>query len=340
MAGIEQIGLDAALGQAGFGAGETVISGYFAGQMAGMLLTGHRARQMGRDHNQRSLTFQQELNAIRQAFNDKKSQAEVAFLKECHESGMAYQRENALKSCENRRQEEDFRKFCETSWLTHFRPEIGSVLEAMSHPRLDENGVPEMKLLLARTPMVATGRDRKGAYADYCEDFKDEYLRPFQLNIDSIWLRSWERDCVSAMADTMNLHYIMQGIPAMVLYPIQRGDTFSLETAAWGYQLGPTGMAFEKTFRVPITEISADPFRLDRFLLAAAAYSDDCYRIMLCQSVPESLYKIKDYIYEDEIVWPLLCQKYQALIDTTDAMRGILLIEDHDIEQLKEVTQL
>ena len=115
---------------------------------------------------------------------------------------------------------------------------------------------------------------------------------------------------------------------------------FSLETAAWGYQLGPTGMAFEKTFRVPITEISANPFRLDRFLLAAAAYIDDCYRIMLCQSVPESLYKIKDYIYEDEIVWPLLCQKYQALIDTTDAMRGILLIEDHDIEQLKEVTQL
>ena len=340
MNGFGQIGLDTALGQAGFVAGETVISGYFAGQMAGMLLTGHRARQMGRDHNQRSLTFQQELNEMRQEFNNEKSQAEVAFLKECHESGMAYQRENALRSCENRRQEEEFRKFCETSWLTHFRPEIGSVLEAMSHPHLDANGVQEMKLLLARTPLVASGLDRKGAYADYCEDFKDEYLRPFELNIDSVWLRSWERDCVSAMADTMNLHYIMQGIPAVVLYPIQRGDTLSLETAAWGYQLGPTGMAFDKTFRIPVEEITADRFRLDRLLLAAAAFIDDCYRIMLCQSVPESLYKLKDYLREDEIVWPLLCRKYQSLIETTDAMMGVLLIDNHDIEQLREATQL
>ena len=323
-----------------FGAGETVISGYFAGQMAGMMLTGHRARRMSAQQNEQNISFQQELNDIRQKHALERSKAELDFLRECHKKGMAFQRESARISCENRKQEEEFRKFCETIWLTHFRPEIGAILEAMTHPVVDIDNVTEMKLLIARTPLTAKGMDRKGSYADFCEEFKEEYLKAYNLHIDGMWLRAWERDCVSAMADTMNLHYIMQGMPTIILYPIQRGDNLSLETATWGYQLGQTGMAFEKTFRVPFKEIEEKQERLELLMIASAAYIDDCYRVFLCQSKPDSIYRLKRILKEDEMVWSLLCGKYTSLLQTSDRMQETLLLDTDEKEKLASTVQI
>lgn len=331
-----QLGYNTGGTQAAFGAGETVISGYFAGQMAGMLLSGFRARKLGREQNEHSISLQQEMNEMRLAFVREKGQAELDFIRECHESGMAFQRECARQSYINRQQEEEFRKFCESTWLPHYRPNIEAVLTEMQNLDVDKKGVVKMKLMIARTPMVAVGMNRKGSYTAFCDYFKNEYVQKYGLNIDCLWLQTWESDCVSAMADTMNLHYIMQGIPSIVLYPIQRGSNLSLETATWGYQLGLTSMAFDKTFRVPIEEIEADTKRQYRLLMAATAYIDDCYRVLLCQSTPESLYKVKDELQKDEYVWNLVCGKYQSLIATTKDTSDILLLEDKEMDELQE----
>ncbi len=326
--------------QEAFGTGETVISGYFAGQMAGMLLSGFRARKQGRKQNEHSISLQQEMNEMRLALAREKGLAELNFIRECHQSGMAFQRECARQSYINRQQEEEFRKFCESTWHPHFRPDIGAVLTEMQHLDMDEKGVVKMKLMIARTPMVAIGLNRMGSYTAFCDYFKSEYVQKYGLNVDCLWLQTWASDCVSAMADTMNLHYIMQGIPSIVLYPIQRGSNLSLETATWGYQLGLTSMAFDKTFRIPIVEIEADTKRLFRLLVSATAYIDDCYRVLLCQSRPESLYKVKDELQKDEYVWNLICGKYQSLIATVRDASEMLLLEDKIMDELHETIRL
>ena len=83
-------------------AGERVISGYFAGQMAGMVYSGWKARKTSAEHNARSISFQEELNQIRNEFGNNKVQAEIDFLRECHTLGMQNQREAVLKSCIDR----------------------------------------------------------------------------------------------------------------------------------------------------------------------------------------------------------------------------------------------
>lgn len=334
-----QLGYSAVSAQAGFGAGETVISGYFAGQMAGMLLSGYRARKLGREQNEHSISLQQEMNDMRLEFTREKTQKDLDFLRECHESGMAFQRECARQSYMNRQQEEEFRKFCEQSWVKRFRLDIDAILTEMQSPNKDDNGVTKMKLMVARTPMVADGMDKKGTYTSFCDYFKQEYIQKYGLGIDCLWLRAWDSDCMSAMADTMNLHYIMQGIPTIALYPIRRGNTLSLETATWGYQLGLTSMAIDKTFRVPIEEIEAYTSRLHRLLVAATAYIDDCYRVLLCQSTPESLYKVKEILQKDDYVWQLVCGKYQSLIATANDANTMLLLEDKQIEDLKKAIE-
>lgn len=64
----EQLGFSkpavAGIGQAveAMPAGERVFSGYFAGQMAGMVYSGWKSRKTAAGHNARSITFQEELN--------------------------------------------------------------------------------------------------------------------------------------------------------------------------------------------------------------------------------------------------------------------------------------
>ena len=73
-------------------------------------------------------------------------------------------REAAIQTCYDRQQEEEFRRFCEMSWNTHFRPQINAVLEKMKQPSTDNTVVPKPKLMVARTPLIANGMDKKGTY--------------------------------------------------------------------------------------------------------------------------------------------------------------------------------
>lgn len=316
--------------------GERVISGYFAGQMLGMVYSGWKARNTATEHNERSITFQEELNNIRNEFGDKKVQAEIDFLRECHDIGMRTQREAAIQSCYDRQQEEEFRRFCEMSWNTHFRPQINAVLEEMKQPSTDNTGVPKLKLMIARTPLIANGMDKKGMYADFCDEFKEDFIMQYNLGIDTLWRRGWECDCVSAMADTMNLHYIMQGLPTVIVYPIQRGDTLSIETATWGYQLGQSHMIMDKTFRIPMTYIESKPERMRVLMIAAAAYIDDCYRLMLHHSPVDSIYKIKDLILNDKVIWDMLTTKYRGLIIQGQSEADTKLVQQEEIKKLEK----
>jgi hypothetical protein len=98
-------------------------------------------------------------------------------------------------------------------------------------------------------------------------------------------------------------------------------------------------MAFDKTFRVPMKEIEGGEDRMHRLLIAATAYIDDCYRVLLCQSTPESLYKVKEELQKDEYVWKLVCGKYQSLVAAVKDANGMLLLEDKEIEKLKKTVE-
>lgn len=317
--------------------GGRVVSGYFAGQMAGMIYSGWRARKSARLHNEQAITFQQELTELRNECGRKKQDAEIAFLHECHEEGMKLQREAALTACRDRQMEDEFRKFCESSWNTHFRPQIGAVLEEMDQPSVDSNGVPKIKLLIARSPLVANGMDKKGTYAMFCDEFKEDMVLQYNLGIDTLWMRAWERDCVSTMADTMNLHYVMQGIPTVIIFPVQRGGYISIETATWGYQLGQNHMLMDKTFRIPKAEMTEE--RLRTMMIAAACYVDDCYRLLLHHSQPDSLYKVQELLQKDEYVWQLSATKYRGLVEQSRESENILTVKEEDIKKLENILE-
>lgn len=295
---------------------DNVIPGYFAGQMLSTLVWGDYSRKTAIKQTKKSIEFRQKILDDNIADSREQTKKEIEFMRECHNLGLQRQIEYAKDSCEQRLSEEEFRKFCEGTWLKHFRPTIGAILEEFRHPQLDSDGVIKMKLMIARTKLSSetSGLDKRGAYYDFCSDFKEDYL--FDLNIDGRWLRAWENDCISPVADTMNLHYIMQGMPTILVFPMQRGEKFSVEVSTWAFQIGLSNMSINKVFQMPMAELSEHPNRLKNAMVAATVFIDDCYRLLFCQKKPNSIYQVEKELKKDSLVWELLCQKYKSMLDT------------------------
>lgn len=55
--------------------------------------------------------------------------------------------------------------------------QLGYNTGEMQNLNVDEKGVVKMKLMVARTPMVAMGMNRKGSYTAFCDFFKNEQQR-------------------------------------------------------------------------------------------------------------------------------------------------------------------
>ena len=74
-------------------------------------------------------------------------------------------------------------------------------------------------------------------------------------------------------------------------------------------------------------------------MIAAAAYVDDCYRLMLHHSPADSLYKIKGLLQEDELVWELLTNKYRGLIIQSQSVADTMLIGQEEIKKLENTIE-
>ncbi len=314
---------------------DNVIPGYFAGQMIGALVWGGYSRNSARKQTERSIEFHKKMMDANIADSEERTEKEIEFMRECYIHGMQRQIEYAKDSCEHRLKEEEFRKFCEGTWLKHFRPTIGAILEEFRHPQIDSDGVMKMKLMIARTKLSSetSGLDRSGAYYDFCSDLKEDYL--YNLNVDGRWLRAWERDCISPVADTMNLHYIMQGMPTILVFPMQRGDIFSVEVSTWTFQIGQSNMSINKVFQISMTELSGHPNRLKDAMVAAIVFVDDCYRLLFCQKQPNSIYHAEKELKKDSMVWELLCHKYKSMLDSINITTVPNFVTSNDLKKLE-----
>ena len=321
---------------------DNVIPGYFIGQMCSAVVWGRYSRKTATSQMESSINFRKQMmntnidNAKEQTLN------EIKFMRECHTLGMQRQIEYAKKSCEDRIKEEEFRKFCEGTWLKHFRPTIGAILEEFRHPQIDSDGVMKMKLMIARTKYSSgtylMDMDKAGAYYDFCSDLKDDYS--INQSFDGQWLRAWQKECVSPVADTMNLHYIMQGLPTILIFPMKRGKMLSIEVSTWAFQTGQSNMSIDKVFQIPISELSNHPNRLQNAMIAAAAYTDDCYRLFFCQNKPASIHQVANEIKKDSLVWDLLCHKYKSLLNPTNLTSILKYSTSNEIKKLENTIEL
>lgn len=312
---------------------EQNVSWYFMSQMASMVFAGWLGRKTALQQNSGSISLQEELNQKKMEFGRAKQEEDIEFLRECHVLGMQQQKELAINACKDRQTEEEFRLFC-NKWQSRFRPQINAILEDLQNQNIDENGVPMMKLLIASTQETNTG---SGKYQSFCETFSTEIVKRYGLGIDTSWIRSWNKECVSSLADTMNLHYIMQGLPTVILYPMTRGDKVSIEIASWNYSLGQSNLLFDKTLQISKSELTEN--KLHSILAIVASYIDDVYRVMIHHSVPSSIYKIEGILNSSDDLKNIAIGKYKSLLAMCQGNKG-LITDNSEIKKLENTINL
>lgn len=203
--------------------------------------------EMGR-HNQAemmesNLEFREHLQNIRNQYSKERLEEQLLFRRESYELGRQYLIEQTLAQYESRKKMADFADFIDNYWPLAYTP---FAVLAKRKNFLEQKSVIPLTVLVAKTEVTNSARDTS-VYNNFCESLiRDLSLLP---NI-TIERTPWNKSCQSRISEAMNINYIMGGIPTLIIFPYQDGDTFGIETASWSFGRGMQSMNHSKLLQI------------------------------------------------------------------------------------------
>lgn len=230
------------------------LSGYAIGQFTGIVAAGEYTRRQNQNNQQVSLEVKKELFKRELLFKRKMAKDEADYILESARLGIIRQQELALKELDNIQAQDKFNDFCQ-EWNKHYNVQVKTILGELKRiSSLNEGECLKPKLLIARTglfadlakkePSLTSERDM---YLFFCSEIHD------RLNNDSVdlsWIDFWKGMSVSPISDTLNIHYITQGIPTIIVFPVLRNDSLSIRISVWFTGKGLTNIFLSRFIEI------------------------------------------------------------------------------------------
>lgn len=227
------------------------LSGYAIGQFAGVVTAGEYSRKQNQKNQQSSLDTKKEIFHRDLLFKRKVAKAEAEYILESAQMGILRQQELALKELDNIQAQDKFNDFCQ-EWNKHYAVQVKTILGELSRIYNSNERVRlKPKLLVARTDVfsqlannetgLASDRD---VYLNFCSEINDELTND---DVDLSWDDFWKGRCVSPISDTLNIHYVAQGIPMVLVFPMVKKEMLSIDISVWFTGKGLTNI-FQSRF--------------------------------------------------------------------------------------------
>lgn len=192
-----------------------------------------------------NLEFKERMTAIRDEYSKEKLDEQLLFRRESYELGKQYQIHQTAMMNESRRKQIEFHNFCQHYWPLNY--DIYAVMKEQAKSLSCCHIVP-MRVLIAKTEVTTYDKKhREVSYGEFCELVTDN-LRGLQ-GIE-IQTRPWKQGSKSIICESMNLNYIMQGVPTLLVFPYQLGDTYGVEIATWSFNRGIRSMNQSKILTI------------------------------------------------------------------------------------------
>ncbi len=203
--------------------------------------------EMGR-HNQAemmesNLEFREHLQDIRNQYSKERLDEQLLFRRESYELGRQYLIQQTIAQNASRKKQIEFQDFVSHYWPLERTP--FSVLEERKD-YLERKAVIPMTVLIAKTEVTGSLRDTS-KYGNFCENLISELHKLPNITIEK---SPWSSSCQSRISEAMNVNYIMGGIPTLIIFPYQNGDTFGIETASWAFGRGLQSMNHSKLLQI------------------------------------------------------------------------------------------
>jgi len=294
--------------------GGDAVSGFFLIQLVNSVISGSLNIEAANKLSQESLKYMEEKKNRQVEMTRERHQAEIDFMREYHQLCLIHQIETSRIIYENRKTLTEFEMFCNNIWKPLFRPNIDTLMKEheIIQPNIEEV---DMKVMLARTPLIESYFsdcvNLEGNYNTFCKNLGYDYLRGCGLSTS--WLAAWKQTCKSIGAETMNMFYVMQGLPCVLLFPYEKDDGIIIESSTWGLSVGLGNLVMERAMIIEKKELKQDPSLLYDALLSICIYTSDCYRALLCQKEPIGIKKVNNLLAKSNSISDWLRNKYQNL---------------------------
>lgn len=205
--------------------------------------------EMGRRNQQEimesNMAFKAHLQGLRAEYAKERLEEQKRFRRESFELGRQYLIQQTIAQNASRQEQINFSDFLNNYWPLAQQPY--SILMARQD-YLERTSVIPLTVLVAKTELVWSARDTN-RYARFCEDLIEDLKTLPNVIIESApW--SVKRTCQSRVGEAMNINYIMGGIPTLIVFPYQEGETIGIETASWSFGRGLQTMNHSKNFRI------------------------------------------------------------------------------------------
>lgn len=279
------------------------VSPFFISQILSSSVFGSMHRTGTLAAGLEDLEFRKAAEILMRKRADERLEAEIEFMKSFQMKNIRAQIEQSRESSRLRRQENEFTLFCDNIWVPLFRVNPDTVLKAKDEMSVEKGRVVDMRLMIARTGMTelkGDGFDKRKNYEYFCRSF----VRRFSLQsvFDTKWTAVSAATSRGMVSDSLNAHYLMQGIPSVMLFPELREDVFELEAAAWGFLHGHGNMFMKSMFS---SSRSSDPDKMKRIAYEAmfgfSMLISDAYRKFIWQAEPQKTADVLAEISDSEV---------------------------------------
>lgn len=203
--------------------------------------------EMGR-HNQAKLVegnleFRERLQGIKDEFQREHLDSQLQFRRESYELSRQYMLQQSAQINENRQKEIEFQIFLDNYWPLEYSPY--SVIKEQK--QLLRRSIVPLRVIIAKTEVSKFLRNDPKSYGEFCRRISSDLRQLSYVNVEN---RPWKKDLFSNVCDAMNINYIMQGIPTLILFPYQIGNMFGIEISSWAFGGGNRSMLQSKILQI------------------------------------------------------------------------------------------
>lgn len=220
-----------------------------------------------------NMDFRREIQQIREEFSKERLDEQIAFRRESYEIGRSYLIEQTIEQNRSRKQEIEFIDFLKSEQYWPLNCDVYSMLN-MQEIQLNQKVIP-LRVLVARTEVSEYDKKKpESSYIDCCQKITDGLSKVQNIEVLD---HPWKKRSLSSICESMNLNYIMQGVPALILFPYQIGETFGVEIAAWSLCRGRESMLHNKILKIDGYDATASIDKTITILKTIAGMIRDSY---------------------------------------------------------------
>ena len=280
--------------------------------------------EMGREHQEElmstNIEFKERMAAIRDEYSKERLDEQLLFRRESYELGRQYQIYQTALMNESKRKQIEFHNFCQHYWPLNY-----SIYAAMEQSKtISCSHIVPMRVLIAKTEVTAYDKkDREGSYGELCELVTDN-LKGLQ-GVD-IQTRPWRQSSKSIICESMNLNYIMQGVPTLLVFPYQLGDSYGVEIATWSFNRGIRSLNHSKILTINGFDSQMSIDKVVASISAIVGMTRDAYMLAEYHTPIAFLTMIDENMLTCPEIKAMLKQHYTELaqcIETTESFKSL-----------------